>query len=368
LAYKFLINAPKGGSVKLDDYSIEKMDNHNRWLISYAVLSLRDSTLRTIWVRREIDKITAMIYFIIVILTFILALFLHQDFQNKFLAALQGDNQTGSGDGETISSDGGTVASEQGQEEQQLRQSVQEVAATGTATTQTTGKDLVIRHLRAAIAAAQANDNETAMAEIDSALEALSQREDEGDQWARLMIIGGFSLIALGAVSYMVYRRLRHLRQYARTAFQYLMTQLAYRTTRRTIKIEDLTFKESLQEVQRLILSQNKEITLQDLLIIFKENVLDRNGQYNDLRPVITTPKQVNVTDAEGTTISTTEGLLAEWQFTSFGPAKLFSLVVLTPDKNTGYTVAIQGRPASEMPTIPPEVQQIMNSFELVVT
>jgi hypothetical protein len=135
------------------------------------------------------------------------------------------------------------------------------------------------------------------------------------------------------------------------------------------IRIQDLNQR---PEVRSLILSQNKTITMQDLMIIYQESVLDRDHQYDDLRPVATTPKQINMTDAAGTATNstTTEGLLIEWQLTpsGLGPYKLFSLLVLSPDKNTGYAVAIQGQPVSRMPTIPTEVQQIFDSFELIVT
>jgi hypothetical protein len=63
----------------------------------YSVLdslnSIGDSTLRTPWMRREIDKITSMVYFIIVILTFILSLSLLPNFEDKFLSSFPGGNQ-----------------------------------------------------------------------------------------------------------------------------------------------------------------------------------------------------------------------------------------------------------------------------------
>jgi hypothetical protein len=96
-----------------------------------------------------------MIYFMIVVSVFVSALFVMPSFEDKILVTFQGGNQT-LGNDSTIT-DGGTDASEQAQEEELLGQPVQEeatAAPTQTGTTETTGKDLVILHIKAAIAAA----------------------------------------------------------------------------------------------------------------------------------------------------------------------------------------------------------------------
>ena len=138
LVYSFLFNQYKEGRRILEeDYSTKQMEYRHLLRISWTILSIRDSTLRTIWVRREIDKITSMIYFIIVIVTFIIALFVIDDFEDRLLVIFQGG--TGGGN-------------------------------------QTRG--LTIHHINAAITADQANDPQTIKTEIEAAKEVLMPPEE----------------------------------------------------------------------------------------------------------------------------------------------------------------------------------------------
>jgi hypothetical protein len=126
-------------------------------------------------------------------------------------------------------------------------------------------------------------------------------------------------------------------------------------------------------EVQNLILSQNKTLSLQDLLVLYTD-VLESFGTYGNLRTVATTPTQVNVssiTNSAASIKSTVPGLIVEWSYELEFPsttvdAKMFSLLVLSPDKNTGYSIYTSSYPPTDTPTIPQPVQQIFDSFELV--
>jgi uncharacterized membrane protein YhaH (DUF805 family) len=151
--------------------------------------------LQTTWVVREIDKITAMGYFVIVVSVFISAEFLIPDFlDEKVLKAFQDDTITGDGHQNATT----TAANADG----------------ANATMETIRTD-----------------------SIGTAVGAISQ--------PRTVIIL-FSLIALGVVSYMVYKRLRELRLKAWTAFTFLLGLEA-------IKIEKSTFDKSLQEIEQYL-------------------------------------------------------------------------------------------------------------------
>jgi hypothetical protein len=139
--------------------------------IAYELFYLKRRSLTTTWMVREIDKITAMFYFVIVVSVFILAFILSQyvgmDFQERFLGIFEGSEQ----------------ASEQ--------------------------------------AKAQA-------------------REQAG------IIILIFSFIALGAVSYMLYKRLSELRSKAWTTFRFLVLLSA-------IKIENERFNPNLKAIEQYL-------------------------------------------------------------------------------------------------------------------
>jgi hypothetical protein len=241
-----------------------EMNDEERYELVNDLVALRDYTLDTAWVVREIDKITATIYFIVVIIVFISALFLLPSFEDKFLTAFQGGIQTEGGDGGTKSV-GGTNASEQAQEEQQqLGQSVQQETAppAETTTTEAIGKDLVIPPPRTAIATTEANNMQTAIAEVDAGLETLSPIEanasntaGSGEGLEARIIIIAFSISALVAVSYMFYRRIRELRRNAFIVFQYLVTEYAFRIARVVIKIENETLEKSRQEIEQHLTS-----------------------------------------------------------------------------------------------------------------
>jgi hypothetical protein len=129
-------------------------------------------------------------------------------------------------------------------------------------------------------------------------------------------------------------------------------------------------------EVQNLILSQNKTVSLQDLMVLYTD-VLQGFGVYGNLKTVATTPTQVNVsstTDSAASIKSTAPGLIVEWSYdaeidrfpSTTVEAKMFSLLVLSSDKNTGYAISTAGDSPTAMPTIPQPAQQIFDSFELV--
>jgi hypothetical protein len=61
----------------------------------------------------------------------------------------------------------------------------------------------------------------------------------------------GFSMAGLGGLSYMLYRRLEHLRENTRTAFVYLLTREAYLLAGLAIKIEDEVFENKLSSGKR---------------------------------------------------------------------------------------------------------------------
>jgi hypothetical protein len=67
---------------------LAKKYEHRAILLS--ILSLQDRTARTKWIGREIDKITSLGYFKIVVFTFISAEFLLPSFLDKFLVNFQG--------------------------------------------------------------------------------------------------------------------------------------------------------------------------------------------------------------------------------------------------------------------------------------
>jgi hypothetical protein len=127
------------------------------------------------------------------------------------------------------------------------------IAATQNGTTEITGIDLVVQHLRGAIAAAQANNTQTSRAEINEASEALSQFEGEsvGDLVARLIIIG-LSLVAFLAIIIIIRRRQKDLTGYASLAFQYLVVRGGYNRVQLAIETEKKeTFDKSLQDIEQ---------------------------------------------------------------------------------------------------------------------
>jgi hypothetical protein len=129
-------------------------------------------------------------------------------------------------------------------------------------------------------------------------------------------------------------------------------------------------------EIQNLILSQNKTLSLQDLTVLYSD-ILQASFSYQNMKAVTTTPTQVNVVsnNSSNTTASSVPGLIVEWSYVVELPdrfprveaqGKMFSLLVLSPDKNTGYVLYTAGNTPAAIPTIPQPVQQIFDSFELV--
>lgn len=111
--------------------------------------------------------------------------------------------------------------------------------------------------------------------------------------------------------------------------------------------------------------------------MVLYTDVLEMLGVYGNLKIVATIPTQVNVsstTDSTASIKSTVPGLIVEWSYdaeidrfpSTTVEAKMFSLLVLSPDKNTGYAISTAGDSPTAMPTIPQPVQQIFDSFELV--
>ncbi len=187
--------------------------------IKKRLISLRDETLKTTWITREIDKITSTIYFIIVIGTFIPSLFFIPGFEDKFLVTFQGGNQT---------------------------------------------RNLAIQHIDAAIIAVQANDRGTVITNIEETKEAVKQLQEqlqEGDvrgQWAKLIIII-FSTGALLGILYRLWKRRRELKDNAVMVFRYLVIRETYNVARRTIGIEKLTadkgetFDKTVQAIEQYL-------------------------------------------------------------------------------------------------------------------
>jgi hypothetical protein len=175
---------------------LNKLDPKKISYLHAILLSLKRTTVRTPWMQREIDKITSMGYFVVVILVFIVAVRTVPGLIDKFVITLQADNEP------------------------------------------------AVNHIREALSAAEASDKQRAIAEINSALEALSQVE-EPVLWAQGVIIG-FSIGAFVLVSYKLYKHSRHLRSYAFTTFLYLVAQEA-------IKIERTNFDKSLENIEKYL-------------------------------------------------------------------------------------------------------------------
>lgn len=181
--------------------------------IEKRVLSLRDETLRTTWIAREIDKITSTIYFIIIISIFIPSLFFIPGFEDRFLATFQGGNQT-----------------------------------------------LLIQHINAAKIAAEANDTGTAITETEEAEEQAKQLQDGYIRvlWAKVIIVI-FSIGALLGILYRLRKRGRDLRDNAVTVFRYLVVREGYNLARRAIGIEKHTpdkgetFDKTLQAIEQYL-------------------------------------------------------------------------------------------------------------------
>jgi hypothetical protein len=72
---------------------LENLSNSELRALMVKISSLYDTTVRTKWIAREIDKITAMIYFVLIISIFIVAEFSLKDFLDKFLVNFQGSEQ-----------------------------------------------------------------------------------------------------------------------------------------------------------------------------------------------------------------------------------------------------------------------------------
>jgi hypothetical protein len=210
---------------------------------------LKYRTSTSTWMTREVDKITSMWYFVIVIFTFIVAMFLLPSFEDRLLAAFQGGSQTGNNNSDSVP-DEGTVANAQAQEEAQGGQLMQEdttIAAIQNETTPMTGKDLMIPHIRAAIAATKTNDTHTALVEINAALEEWNRLNGESgsNQVARSIIIG-LSITALIFIIFMIYFRREGLKSKAGVIFKFLVEQAA-------IKIDKERFDKTLGEIRQYL-------------------------------------------------------------------------------------------------------------------
>jgi hypothetical protein len=59
--------------------------------LELKISSLLDHTLRTVWIQREIDKITSTLYFVIVVITFFVAVIFVPNFADNFLAGFPAD-------------------------------------------------------------------------------------------------------------------------------------------------------------------------------------------------------------------------------------------------------------------------------------
>jgi hypothetical protein len=134
-----------------------------------------------------------MIYFIIVVGTFIPSVFVIPGFDNRITAPFQEGNQTSA-----------------------------------------------IQYIDAAIAADQANNRQTVTTMIEEAMKEIEQLEDGliRSLWAKIVIVI-FSVGALSAILYKLWRRSRELKEYSLRVFRYLVVREAYNIVRRTIAPTD---------------------------------------------------------------------------------------------------------------------------------
>jgi hypothetical protein len=180
----------------------ENLEYQDQDQLAVKIRSLKRKTVDTIWVTREIDKITSMGYFIIVVATFIYAILFLPNVVDTFVDTFQAGNQT---------------------------------------------RDLAIQHINAAIAANEVNDLHTTRAEVEAAIEALRPLVDgNGDTLWTTLIISIFAIVALGAVSTILIKRARELQSKCLTTFKFLVLQNA-------IKIKRDTFEKRLEEIRQFL-------------------------------------------------------------------------------------------------------------------
>jgi hypothetical protein len=191
-------NQKKGD--KINDADIEENYTSD---VSRAVHRLINSTLKTKWLTREIDKITSMAYFLVVVGLFISVVSLAVGYPkavDKFVFVLQGGNQSGGSTNQMEGSVGGGTTTDGNQ----------------SGGTSLTGYNL-------------------------------------------LTTIGilAFSVGAFIIVLIMLIKRLKELRRNALTAFQFLVTRLAYRIARRVEQKLDKGFQDDLDEVENRYMDSN---------------------------------------------------------------------------------------------------------------
>jgi hypothetical protein len=211
--------------------------------------SLQNRTLRTTWMVREIDKINALAYFIIVIFTFILAEILIPGFLDvHFLKIFQGANQTESM-GQNSTATAGEAANNNTTVTNAMSTTIPAGGAGGV------NQSLVKQHIEQSITALENNDTQGAMMQVKLALNATTGTIGTSSTtlwdvlWGpstAIKIIFYFSLIALLVVIYMLYKRLMELRSKAWTIFRFLLELEA-------IKKDKTTFDKNLQAIEQYL-------------------------------------------------------------------------------------------------------------------
>lgn len=214
-----------------------KMGQETLVKLTAKIRSLKRKTLETTWITREIDKITSMFYFIIVVATFTYAVLLVPNVIDKFVDAFQGPEF---GPIHTVSSEA---------------------------------------HLSGLVQNEQTQDSE------DAAVR-------DGHILTAKFIIGAFSFVALGAVLTILIKRARELASKCLTTFKFLVLQNA-------IKIKRDTFERRLEEIRQFLLDGDwtlAEVEVERLMeeydnLVKKEWVVSKEEEI--------TPQEIKPKDAE---------------------------------------------------------------------
>jgi hypothetical protein len=227
------------------------------------LVEMKYRTTTSPWMIREVDKITSLWYFVIVIFTFIVALVFLPSLDDRLIATFQGINQTRDNRSASVP-DEGTDASKQAQEESLLGKMMQgetTIAATQNETRELTGKNL-IHHMRAALAATKTNDRQTALVEINAALEELNQLEGESitNPVVRYIIIG-LSVSALLFVLLMIRLRNVGLKSMAGVTFKFFTEQVAINKGKEYYDKEDLErYDKDLEDILQYLNEGNWDL------------------------------------------------------------------------------------------------------------
>lgn len=161
---------------------LSDLANEERIPVEEKIKYIINRTLRTTWVVREIDKITAMGYFAVIISIFISAVFVFPDFlDNKVLGIFQEGNQTGADIPTTVEVVGSGTAGGEGTAGSMVTggEATATVSPTNVTNIPTTAEGrnqstLVAKmHINEACLALQNNDTQGVMMHLDLALNEL---------------------------------------------------------------------------------------------------------------------------------------------------------------------------------------------------